>query len=145
MSPRPTSEEALQFALMCKNGYPTKAAIQYFYPDELDLGFVSAEHDRWVRSKAIRDAIKLVQSGQEWAEMEPSAQIQFAITKHYAEMAYFLYANNYAEIEGSKKIKADTCRIALEAHLAGTSGKLTAYEQWLSDITKSVPRPALVS
>ena len=49
-------------------------------------------------------------------------------------MAYFLYSRNYAELAGQEKQKADTCRTALEAKLAGTSGKLSAVETFWADV-----------
>lgn len=143
---RPTIEEAYQFALMIKNGYPTKAAIQYFYPDELDHSFLLAEHDKWTRSKTIRDAVKAVQGNKEWVDMPPDEQIRFAINKHYCEMAYFLYSHNYSELAGAEKVKADTCRVSLEAHLAGTSGKMDPLNEWLRDLKNgSLKLPALPS
>jgi hypothetical protein len=69
-----------------------------------------------------------------WQEMSLQERIQYAIDKHYAEMAYFLYSRNYADLQGAEKAKADTCRMTLEAKLAGMAGKLDALSQFYADL-----------
>lgn len=137
-NPRPTKEEALQFALMLKAGMPASSAIWYFFddPDE-DPTRVQFELERWVRSKTVRAAINIVQ-GKSWEKMTLAEQIQFAIDKHYAELAYFLYSHNYSELSGQDKSKADTCRAALEAKLAGMAGKMDALSRFFEDVRLGV-------
>jgi hypothetical protein len=66
--------------------------------------------------------------------MSAEERIRFAIDKHYNEMAYFLYSHNYGELSGPDKAKADTCRQALEAKLAGTAGKFTPLDEFWNDM-----------
>lgn len=130
---RPTKQEALQLALMLTAGMPTLDAVRYFYPDD-EPERVKFEHDRWLRSNHVKSAVKTVQNGKSWQEMSLDERIKFAIDKHYSELAYFLYTNNYATLTGADRQKADVCRAALEAKLAGTSGKMDALTSWFDDV-----------
>lgn len=129
----PSKEDALQFALMIKSGMPTLHAIQYFFSGDEDPERLKFEHDRWLRSQTLKDAIDHVQ-GKPWKDMSLNEQINFAIEKHYAELAYFLYSHNYAELVGAERQKADICRSSLETKLAGMSGKMTPITQWFDDV-----------
>lgn len=132
----PNREEALQFCQMLFCGMPSMDAIRYFLPT-LEDGWteeqVRAFHDRWVKGKEIGPARKIVE-GKEWSELTPEERIKRAIDKHYTEMAYFLYSTNYASIQGADKTKADTCRGALEAKLAGMAGKLDPLSKFFEDV-----------
>lgn len=130
----PTKIEALQFALMQGSGMPPINVIAYFYPDLSDSpAELKRELDRWVRSHVVQVAI-LAQMGKSWQDMTLDERIQFAVDKHYSEMAYFLYSNNYSQLVGAERQKADTCRQALEAKLAGVAGKLGPIETFWSDV-----------
>lgn len=129
----PTPEQARAFALMLTHGLPGIDAIAYFFPDEEDVALLQHDLGAWGRCAAVRRAFKQVQGG-EWHELAPAQQIELAINKHYCELAYILYANNYAELEGLMKQKADTARVALEAKLAGNAGKMDALSAWMDDI-----------
>ena len=136
---------ATQFALMLKSGMPSTDAIQYFFDDEQDPERLRFEHDRWIRSGLVRDAVDAVQ-GKKWSAMTLQEQIQFAIDKHYAELAYFLYSHNYSTLSGAERQKADTCRQALEAKLAGMAGKMTPLTAWFDDVRSGrIKLPALPS
>lgn len=141
---RPSASEALQFALMLKAGLPTSDAIVYFFPEDFPAAELEAEHQRWRKSKVVAKACEKVQ-GRPWVEMTLDQQIQFSIDKHYAEMAYYLYSHNYSELQGADKTKADTCRVALEAKLAGMAGKLDALSSFFADLKSgkvALPQPA---
>lgn len=128
-----TSDIARQYALMLGAGLPALEAIQYFYPDPLEPGEAQRLVREWARTREVQDAINLLQ-GKSWQAMSSDERIRFAIDKHYNELAYFLYSHNYAELSGSEKQKADTCRAALEAKIAGMAGKMGAIEQFWSDV-----------
>lgn len=132
-NPHPTKDEALQLALMLKSGMPSGDAIRYFFEADCPPDRLLFEHERWMRSDQLQSALKQV-NGKPWQDLSLEERIQFAIDKHYSEMAYFLYANNYAELVGADKLKADTCRQALEAKLAGQSGKMSALSLFWDDV-----------
>ena len=125
----PSREEALQLATMLAAGAPAQEAIRYFLPEDatevMSTGQVADFLARWMRSKEVERAIVSIQ-GKDWRDMTAGEKIQFAINKHYTEMAYYLYSRNYVDLSGQEKAKADTCRVALEAKIAGTAGKMTA-------------------
>jgi hypothetical protein len=128
----PSKEEALHLAIMMNAGMPSLDALRYFFPDSTEIE-VKEAHKAWMKSRELEKAILTVQ-GKPWQEMNLDERIRFAIDKHYSEMAYFLYSHNYAELVGGDKTKADTCRQALEAKLAGSAGKMNALDQWLDDV-----------
>ena len=132
-SARPLKEDALQLALMLNSGMPSLDAMRYFYPDD-DPERVRFEHDRWLRTRSVQSAIKTVQNGKSWQDMSLDERVKFAVDKHYSELAYFLYTNNYTLLSGQDRQKADICRAALEAKLAGTAGKMDALTSWMEDI-----------
>ena len=133
----PTPEQALQFAVMVHHGYPSTDAIQYFFPElavAKDMEGLLAAHHAWVHDPEVHKAIKTVQ-GKAWHEMSLEEQVEFALNKHYAELAYLLYSHNYAgDNSPADRQKMDVARAALEAKKAGSSGKLDPLMQWFSDI-----------
>ena len=136
-SERPTKEEALQFAtLMARAGMPSEDAIQYFFPDahtDEELLMVRKEHDRWVRSKAFKAALRQA-NGWAWEDLPLDQQIQNAVNKNYKELAYFLYRNNYVGASNADKQTANLARQALEAKLAGTAGKTDGVSAFFDDV-----------
>ena len=130
---KPTKQEALDFAILLSSGVPSRTVIQYFLPEDLQPESVERFHDLWLGSPAISDAIETLR-GKKWQEMSVEERIKLSIDKHYSEMAYFLYANNYVDLVGAAKVKADTCRVALEAKLAGSAGKGDAMTQFWDDV-----------
>ena len=126
----PTPEQAYQFALMLQAGMPASDAIRYFFeaPDQ------KAMCDRWLASRELAKAVRTLQRDKGWQEMSTEERIQLAVDKNYNEMAYFLYAHNYSELAGAERAKADICRQALEARIAGTAGKLDAITRFWDDI-----------
>lgn len=132
----PTQDQAYQFALMLMTGVPASEAVQYFLPDDL---VVEADYPlklarEWAKSKAVAQELVKLQKG-EWTALTPQQRIQLALDKHYNEMAYFLYTHNYAEEHNpANKSKADTCRMALEAKLAGMAGKMNELATFWSDL-----------
>ena len=130
---KPTKEQATQFAIMLSSGVPSRVAITYFLPDDFPEGSVLGLHEEWIKSEVVQQAILQLQ-GKAWQEMSVEERIQLSIEKHYSEMAYYLYANNYVDMVGAAKTKADTCRSALEAKLAGLAGKTDALSRFWDDV-----------
>lgn len=139
-NPRPSRDEALQLALMLQSGMPSSDAIRYFFEPDCPPDRLKFEHDRWMRHEHVQSAI-LHTMGKQWQDMTLSERIQFAIDKHYSEMAYFLYSTNYSLLTGSDKIKADTCRLSLEAKLAGMAGKMNALQMFWEDMKSGKIKP----
>jgi hypothetical protein len=130
----PTKEQALQLALMLQSGMPSEDAVTYFVTDAtISPADIVAMHDRWMRSDTLKSAVLELQ-GKPWQDLGLEERIKLAIDKHYSEMAYFLYSRNYATLGGQEKAKADTCRTALEAKLAGMAGKMDALSRFWDDI-----------
>ena len=110
---------------------------RYFTPADSEEILTGAQFEqlagKWLQTKVVQDAIVALQ-GKDWTQMTAEEKIRTAIDKHYTEMAYYLYSRNYVDLSGAEKTKADTCRTALEAKLAGTAGKLSAVETFWSDV-----------
>ena len=135
----PSRDQANQFAIMLASGAPAREAIRYFLPAEEDGEVLTGKQidslaSRWLADREVERVYHTLTGG-EWTSLSPEQKIRAAIDKHYVEMAYFLYSRNYVDLIGPEKAKADTCRAALEAKLAGTAGKLSAVEQFWSDVT----------
>jgi len=129
----PTKDQAHQFALISSSGMPHAEVIRYFYPDEENQTNLRALLQMWLKSKVVQEAILAIQ-GKAWQEMSLEERIKYSVDKHYSELAYYLYSNNYAELEGTARQKADTCRQTLETKLAGMAGKLDAVTSFWADV-----------
>lgn len=127
----PTKEQAAQFALMLSAGMPSTDAIRYFFETDNNL---EAMADRWVKSQEVAVAVRHQQNDRGWQELSLEERINLSVDKNYNEMAYFLYSHNYSELDGSLRQKADICRQALEARLAGTAGKMDALTRFWADV-----------
>lgn len=128
----PTKIEAHQFALMLGSGMPGIDVLAYFLP-ELGATDLKQELARWLATPVVRASI-LAQMGKSWQDMTLDERITFSVDKHYSEMAYFLYSHNYSQLMGPDRQKADICRQALEAKIAGNAGKLGPLESFWADI-----------
>jgi hypothetical protein len=126
-------EQYRQLAVMMTSGMPSVDAIRYFALDGMDDAALMVFHDTVIRAKALARAVRELQ-GKSWQDMSLDEKMKWAVEKHYAEMAYFLYSHNYSELSGLEKTKADTCRVSLEQRLAGTSGQMNALDQWFADV-----------
>ena len=118
---------------MLHSGMPALDALQYFFPEETDSQILLASLKEWTHSKGVQTATLALQ-GKAWQDMTLEEKITLSVDKHYAELAYFLYSHNYAQLVGADRQKADICRQALEAKLAGTSGKLGPIEAFWNDL-----------
>ena len=77
--------------------------------------------------------------------MTDEQRLETAIKKHYNEMAYFLWTVNYVECSGNDKIKADTCRSALEVKLAGMAGQESPLSRFYHDMLAKYDHTGQVS
>lgn len=129
---RPLSDvQAEQFALILLSGCPVTQAVTYFLESSEDeLRAV----EEWPRQPAVLAATKKLTGGVAWQEMGEQERIEFALKKHYAELAYFIYSTNYNDLEGAKKQKSDTCRQVLETKLAGLAGQSNPLTDFYSDM-----------
>lgn len=129
--------EADSFALMILAGATVTDACAYFIegpsPEHREP-FIQEAAETWPEQPEVLDAIKRHMGGAEWHKLTDSERVELAMRKHYNEMAYFLYTHNYAELGGNDKLKADTCRQALEAKLAGMAGKQDPLRQFYLDM-----------
>lgn len=129
------AETGYQFALMLQSGLPHVDALRYFYPetDPNDLGPLVKE---WISNKFVLSATRKLQ-GKAFQEMTLEEKIKCTLDLHYSQMAYFLYSHNYSTLNSQDKLKADTCRLALESKAAGTAGKMTPLTEFWADLRKN--------
>lgn len=143
---KPTADQAMQFAMMLMAGMPGADSIRYFFEDEKDQ---AAMLDRWMASREVAAAIKKLQNDKDWQQMSLDERVRLAVDKTYNEMAWFLYSRNYSELGGAERAKADICRQALEAKIAGLAGKLDAITRFWDDVRSgrvvlAAPAPKVV-
>lgn len=131
--PTPTPLQGENFAQMLLAGVPPGEAVRYFFPENTDSQVLANISRSWCRRREVTSAMTRLQGGN-WLDMKPEERIKCALDKHYAEMAWFLYNNNYGDCEGGKKTKADTAREALEKKLAGTAGQMDPLARFYDDL-----------
>lgn len=129
-------ETAQQFAIILSSGCPASQALLYFEPD-LTSADLPKELKRWVNSGRVKAAIISLQGGP-WEGMSLQEKLEYSITKHYSELAFFLYNTNYNDLTGPDRAKADICRGVIEAKLAGMAGKVDAMSRFFEDVMKGV-------
>lgn len=128
----PNEEEAAAFAIMLKAGLPPEDAIVYFY-DGNDPTEMLEMLRKWRSCKAVRGAtLKLMRKP--WQNLSLEERISYALDQHYSQLAYLLFSSHFGSLVGVDIQKANTARVALEAKLAGTAGKLDALSQFAEDI-----------
>ena len=139
-------DSATQFALMLGAGMPSMDAITYFAEEGDQAEDLKFRHDRWMNSKLLQRAVLQIQ-GSAWQDMTLEQRMRFAMDKHYSELAYYLYAHNYSDLQGNMKQKADTCRIALEGKLSGMAGKMDPLSRFWDDVLAgkvTIPAPKVI-
>ena len=135
--PRNLNEfEAKQFAALVLAGVPAIEVAGYFMPPDAAEEQVQFAARQWARQREVAAYVEAM-SGGPWAEMTPEARFNAGLDKLYAEMAFFLWSHNYAELQGTDKQKADTCRLALESKLAGTAGSGSVLDRVYEDVLRS--------
>ena len=129
-----TKSEAAEFATMVLSGAPVAEIVRYFWdievPDEVLLGC----EDQWPVQQEVVAAVRLQMGGDSWHRLTDAQRLDVSLRKHYNEMAYFLWTTNFAESEGGAKLKADTCRQAIEAKVAGMAGRESPLASFYHDL-----------
>ena|SRR3990167_1912016 len=129
-----TAEQAEEFARIVLSGVPTHQAARYFLPATVEPDEVrDAAHDFYSQVE-VQASLEKLTGGVPWQRLTKEDRLAIALDKHYAELAFFLWSHNYADLDGAGKQKADTCRQALEAKVAGTAGKGNAMERFYEDL-----------
>ena len=126
--------EADQFALILLSGAPLSDAVGYFLPLDSPEEIIALAIQDWPQQLEVAEALKRYSGGEDWHRLTDEQRLEVAIKKHYNEMAYFLWTNNYAESTGNEKLKADTCRQAIETKLAGMAGQESPLSRFYHDM-----------
>ena len=129
-----TLEEAEAFAQMVLSGAPVAEAVRYFWADTVTDELLEDCIAAWPQQAEVRVASRRLTGGVSWHEMEDPNRLDAALKKHYNELAYFLWTTNYVECNGQSKVKADTCRQAIEAKVAGMAGRESPLAQFYHDL-----------
>jgi hypothetical protein len=137
-------EEASQFAAMLLAGAPVVDAVGYFFPDDAHDAFIADAVEEWPVQKEVLEAIQRYTGGEAWHTMSDEARSELALRKHFNEMAYYLWTNNYTELDGSGKVKADTCRQALQDKASGIAGQDSPIARFYHDLLNRVEREVVV-
>jgi hypothetical protein len=140
-----TTTEADQFALMLLSGAPVSDAVRYFLDPLSPEAFLVEAADQWPSQHEVLDALQRYTGGEVWHKMSDEQRLETAIKKHYNEMAYFLWTVNYVECSGNDKLKADTCRTALEVKLAGMAGQESPLSRFYHDMLAKYEHAGQVS
>tara|TARA_R100001143_G_C3332307_1_gene120078 strand:+ start:416 stop:895 length:480 start_codon:yes stop_codon:yes gene_type:complete len=137
-------DEASQFAAMLLAGAPIVDAVGYFFPDDAHEAFLADAIEDWPVQKEVLEAIQRYTGGEAWHTMTDEARSELALRKHFNEMAYYLWTNNYTELDGSGKVKADTCRQALQEKASGIAGQDSPIARFYHDLLNRVEREVVV-
>ena len=99
----------------------------------------------WPQQPEVVEALTRYTGGEEWHRMTDEQRLETAMKKHYNEMAYFLWTTNYAEASSTNKLKADTCRVAIESKLAGMAGQESPLSRFYHDMLAKYEHAGQVS
>tara|TARA_R110000824_G_scaffold140651_8_gene306815 strand:+ start:830 stop:1267 length:438 start_codon:yes stop_codon:yes gene_type:complete len=134
MTRKLNKREAIEFASMVLSGAPAAEVVRYFWDVEMPEEVLLACEEEWPIQAEVLESLQKQMGGQPWHHLGDDERLDVSLRKHYNEMAYFLWTTNYAECDGSSKIKADTCRQAIEAKVAGMSGKESPLASFYHDL-----------
>jgi hypothetical protein len=131
---RLTRAEAEQFAQIVLSGAPVPEAVRYFWEVELSEEESLAYETAWPLQTEVLSALERLTGGAPWHQLKDEVRLDAALRKHYNELAYFLWTTNYTECVGADKLKADTCRSAIEAKVAGMAGRESPLASFYHDL-----------
>ena len=131
---RLTAQEAREFALMVLAGAPLADIVPYFWTTPTAPEMLIACEELWPQQPEVQAAIQALAGGEPWHRLSDETRGELALKKHYSELAYILWTTNYAEAEGPARTKADTCRTAIEAKVAGMAGRESPLAQFYHDL-----------
>mgnify|MGYP003639603882 FL=1 len=129
-----TDREAAEFARILLSGAPVPEAVQYFWDGPIEEAVHQACVETWPTQPVVLKTIRQLTGGEVWHQQTDQSRLDVSLTKHYNELAYFLWTTNYAECDGATKLKADTCRQAIEAKVAGMAGRESPLAQFYHDL-----------
>lgn len=137
LDPKPTpsypdNDQAYAFAVMLSAGLPASDAIVYF-TDQTDPVFLAQMIAQWQKSRLVKRSLRELM-GKAWQEMSLAERMQAGLDQHYNTLSYLLYSRNYLEADPATKGKLDSARVAIEARLAGQSGRSDALTRFFEDI-----------
>lgn len=119
---------------MLLGGIPAMVAAAYFLPSSTDPSEIRLAAQEFSRQPEVAEALQRLSGGVPWHKMEPEARLKLALEKTYAEMGFFLWSHNYADLSGPEKDKADRCRDVLERKLAGTAGQGNPLDKFYEEV-----------
>jgi hypothetical protein len=131
-----TLREATDFASMVLSGAPVAEVVPYFCPDTASEDELLQAEETWPMQAEVLAAIERQSGGVPWHQLGDDQRLDVALRKHYNEMAYFLWTTNYAACDGASKLKADTCRSAIEAKVAGMAGQESPLASFYHDLLR---------
>lgn len=108
----------MTFAQLLHVGCPPQRAILYVFPllDKDDCKATTAE---WMASPLVLQAVEQLNGGA-WMHLAPEKRYELSLAKHISEMAFYLYANNFNDIEHKEGLeKMKQARDVLRAELKG--------------------------
>ena len=142
MAAEPLSEaNAHAFARMIHAGAPAEEAAKYFVTAHATREDILAAAQDWALQPDVVSAYEALSGGQKFEDFtDRDERRRYALEKHYDEMAFVLYSTNYAQLTGTDKTKADTCREALEKKLAGLAGKDPLMDFWTDLLRTKKPQ-----
>jgi len=129
-----TARAAGEFAAMVLTGAPIAEAVRYFWDEEQPEAVLIECEETWPMQPAVLKALEQQSGGEAWHRLTDPQRLSLALKKHYNEMAYVLWTTNYVECDGGAKLKADTCRSAIEAKVAGMAGKESPLASFYHDL-----------
>ena len=129
-----SKREAEQFASMVLSGAPVAEVVRYFWDEEIPEEVLLACEETWPVQAEVLSAVRAQMGGEPWHRLSDPQRLDVALKKHYNEMAYFLWTTNYTECDGGAKLKADTCRSAIEAKVAGMAGRESPLASFYHDL-----------
>ena len=138
--------EAEEFASIIVSGAPIAEAVRYFVGEQpvTEEDLLTYE-ETWPLQDHVVEALRTMTGGEPWNRMTDTPRLDVSLVKHYNEMAYFLWTVNYVEAVGADKVKADTCRVALETKLAGMAGQESPLARFYHDMLAKYDHQGTVS
>ena len=131
---RLSARESVEFASMVLSGAPVAEVVPYFCVDGASEEVLLQCEECWPMQPSVLAAIETQSGGKPWHKLGDDGRLDVSLRKHYNEMAYFLWTTNYAACDGASKLKADTCRAAIEAKVAGMAGKESPLSRFYHDL-----------
>ena len=112
--PELTPAVAGEFAKLLHAGCPQDLAVRYLYP-AAGSERVKAVVRAWAGHPEAHRAVEALLGGA-WLEMDADRRYGLALDKHFGELAFYLWANNFNTVESREEI--EKMKVAREVLLA---------------------------